>query len=129
MCFSFCYRKPRKAIELALYYFVASEVGIANYIQRHFNWRDNTLFIEEVPNARDATRTAVFLGGKDVIVDAQRVRTYLKRSESSLHDMIMTVDGVTGGLHWNANAGHGDGLLGEARSCIALFVSTGSPYG
>lgn len=23
---------------MLLYYFVASEVGIANYIQRHFNW-------------------------------------------------------------------------------------------
>lgn len=82
VCFSFCYRKPRKAIELALYYFVASEVGIANYIQRHFNWCDNTLFVEEIPNAREAVRSAFFLGGKDIIVDAERVRRYLERSES-----------------------------------------------
>jgi hypothetical protein len=81
VCFSFVYRRPRKAIELALYYFVASEVGIANYIQRHFNWCDNTLFVEEIPNAREATRSAFFLGGQDIIVDAERVRRYLERSE------------------------------------------------
>lgn len=52
MCHSFCYRKPStvsyslyplcedglmimwQALELLLYYFIAAEVGIANYIQR-----------------------------------------------------------------------------------------------
>ena len=48
VCHSFCYRQPatvsrkpsvsmsadEKALELLLYYFIASEVGIANYIQR-----------------------------------------------------------------------------------------------
>ncbi|BEJ15990.1 hypothetical protein CspHIS471_0505950 [Cutaneotrichosporon sp. HIS471] len=117
VCFSFVYRKPRKAIELALYYFVASEVGIANYIQRHFNWCDNTLFVEEIPNAREASRSAIFLGGEDVIVDATRVRRYLERN------------GATRGLHWDADAGHGDGLIGEARNRVVMYVGTGSTRG
>lgn len=130
MCFSFCYRKPRKAIELALYYFVASEVGIANYIQRHFNWSDNTLFIEEIPNAHDATRTAFFLAGKDVIVDAERLRRYLESRESDLHGkIILMADGVRRGLHWDAAGGHGDGLLGEVRDRIIMYISTGSTCG
>lgn len=70
MCYNFCYRKPSEALELLLDYFVATEVGIANYIQRHFNWCDNTLFIEEIPNATDPTKTAFFLGGQDIIIDA-----------------------------------------------------------
>jgi len=69
-----------------LYYFIASEVGIANYIQRvrfiydfnismglirqHFDWADNTLFFEEIPNGLDPRKTAFFLGGKDIIIDA-----------------------------------------------------------
>lgn len=149
VCFSFCYRQPRKAIELALYYFVASEVGIANYIQRHFNWCDNTLFVEEIPNAREATKSAFFLGGRDIIVDAERVRRYLERSELSwgirqgrarrppcvqLAKMqgvggTLTPDGVTRGLHWDADAGHGDGLLGEARDRVVMYVGTGSTRG
>lgn len=86
VCFNFVYRKPTKAIELGLYYFVASEVGIANYIQRHFNWCDNTLFVEEIPNAREVSRSAIFLGGEDVIVDATRARRYLERSEWQSED-------------------------------------------
>jgi hypothetical protein len=49
---------------------VATEVGIANYIHRHFVWSDNTLFVDEIPNADDPTKTAIFLGGKDIIIDA-----------------------------------------------------------
>lgn len=84
VCFSFCYRKPRAALELLLYYFVASEVGIANYIQRHFNWCDNTLFIEDIPNATTAHMAAYFLGGKDIIIDAARTRRYLEKSKGYL---------------------------------------------
>ncbi|GMK55583.1 hypothetical protein CspeluHIS016_0206390 [Cutaneotrichosporon spelunceum] len=117
VCFNFVYRKPTKAIELGLYYFVASEVGIANYIQRHFNWCDNTLFVEEIPNAREVSRSAIFLGGEDVIVDATRARRYLERN------------GVTTGLHWDADAGHGDGLIGKARDRVVMYVGTGSTRG
>lgn len=152
VAFSFCYRKPRSAIELALYYFIASEVGIANYIQRHFFWCDNTLFVEEIPNAREMTRSAFLLGGKDVIVDMHRVRRYLVRSEllvarwsrrsrrfdsSRLDSSIdcpcweegLTADGVTRGVHWNPDAGHGDGLLGAARDRVVKYVGTGTTKG
>ncbi|TXT09144.1 hypothetical protein VHUM_02618 [Vanrija humicola] len=117
VCYNFCYRKPKKPIELLLYYFIASEVGIANYIQRNFVWTDNTLFIEDIPHARDPTKTAFFIGGEDIIINAERTRRYLERN------------GVTTGLHWDAEAGHGDGLLGEARDRVVMYVGTGSTRG
>ncbi|KAK4685996.1 hypothetical protein P7C73_g4139, partial [Tremellales sp. Uapishka_1] len=117
VCHAFCYRIPKTAMELLLYYFIASEVGIANYIQRNFDWADNTLFFDEIPNATDPTKTAFFLGGRDFIVDAPRVRRYLERH------------GVTSGIHWDANGGHGDGLAGEARDRVVQFCGTGSTDG
>lgn len=41
---------------------------------QHFDWADNTLFFEEIPNGLDPRKTAFFLGGKDIIIDAA-VRT------------------------------------------------------
>ncbi len=38
--------------------------------RQHFDWSTNTLFFEEVPNARDETKTAYWLGGQDAIIDA-----------------------------------------------------------
>ncbi len=36
---------------------------------------------------------------------------------------------MTKGLHWDADAGHGDGLLGEARDRVVMYVGTGSTRG
>lgn len=52
-------------------YFVGTELGTANTIQRHFDWSSNSLWFEEIPNARDPTKTLVVLGGKDAILNAE----------------------------------------------------------
>ena len=39
-------------------------------MKQHFDWADNTLFFEEIPNGLDPRKTAFFLGGKDIIIDA-----------------------------------------------------------
>lgn len=52
-------------------YFVAMELGTANLLQRHFDWSSNSLFYNEIPNARDENKTLFVLGGKDDIVAAQ----------------------------------------------------------
>lgn len=36
---------------------------------------------------------------------------------------------MTKGLHWDADAGHGDGLLGEARDRVVMYAGTGSTRG
>jgi hypothetical protein len=57
--------------ELVMRYFVGSEIGVANLLQRHFDWVSNTLWFEEIPNARDPSKTRFFLGGKDDILNAE----------------------------------------------------------
>lgn len=52
-------------------YFVGTELGVANLLQRHFDWSSNSLFFEEIPHARDISKTLFILGGKDDIVNAE----------------------------------------------------------
>lgn len=39
-------------------------------LHQNFDWTENTLFIEEIPHATDPKKTAFFLGGQDMIIDA-----------------------------------------------------------
>jgi hypothetical protein len=59
-----------QGLELVMKYFVGMELGVANFLQRHFDWSANALWYEQIPNARDPSKTMFFLGGKDAIVDA-----------------------------------------------------------
>nr|VWO95213.1 Cellulose-growth-specific protein [Ganoderma boninense] len=77
----------------------AMELGVANFLQRHFDWSSNSLWYEEIPNAKDPKRTMFFLGGKDTIIDADRVRRYL-----SSH-------GVRKNLRFDPDGHHGEALL------------------
>lgn len=58
-------------MELLIRYYVATELGVANLLQRHFCWSSNSQWVEEIPNARDPHRTLFVLGGKDDIVNAK----------------------------------------------------------
>lgn len=58
-------------MELVIKYFVGTELGVANFLQRHFDWSSNSLWYEEIPAARDPSKTMFFLGGKDAIVNAE----------------------------------------------------------
>ena len=59
-----------QGIELVIKFFVGTELGVANFLQRHFDWYANSLWYEEIPNARDPSKTKFFLGGRDAIVNA-----------------------------------------------------------
>jgi len=63
--------KIHQAFELLVYYFVGSELGVANFLQRHFDWPANSLWYEEIPNARDPLKSMFVLGGKDSIVNSE----------------------------------------------------------
>ena len=52
-------------------YFVGMELGVANLLQRNFDWVANSLWFEEIPNARDPSKTMFILGGKDAIVHSE----------------------------------------------------------
>ncbi|KAI0796702.1 hypothetical protein C8Q75DRAFT_710801 [Abortiporus biennis] len=99
LCYNFVYRKATTGLELLMKYFVGTELGVANFLQRHFDWSSNSLWFDEIPNARNPAKTMFFLGGNDAIVDAQRVKRYL------------TSHGIRKGLWFDPNGRHGQALL------------------
>ncbi|EGF98379.1 uncharacterized protein MELLADRAFT_123536 [Melampsora larici-populina 98AG31] len=80
VCHNFLYAEPRPGFERLLRYFVATELGIAKYLHRHFDWAANILWVDEIPNFQDPKKCKVFLAGKDVILNPMRIRRYLTES-------------------------------------------------
>lgn len=75
-----------QGMHLIIKYFVGGELGVANVLQRHFDWTSNALWYDEIPNARDRRRTMFFLGGKDDIICADvRLSSYPLPSHSIIH--------------------------------------------
>ncbi|KAJ7682725.1 hypothetical protein DFH06DRAFT_1161974 [Mycena polygramma] len=97
-CYNFLYRPPITGYELVVSYFVGTELGVANLLRRHFDWSSNALWYEEIPNARNPSKTFFLLGGADDIINAERVKKYL------------TSHGVRKGLWYAPDALHGDAL-------------------
>jgi hypothetical protein len=104
-----------QSFQLILQRLVASEVGISSYIQRHFHWSDNCLYVEDHPQLLDPSTAQVFLGKKDFIVDATRVREYLESHGAVLEE----------NLHWSEEGGHGAALRGEGLEAVIRFASQG----
>ncbi|RDB16848.1 hypothetical protein Hypma_002467 [Hypsizygus marmoreus] len=109
VCYNFVYRPCRTGLEVLMRYFVGTEIGVANLIQRHFDWVSNSLWCEEVPNARDPSKTFFLLGGKDNILNSERIKRYL------------TSHGVNGGIFYDPNGKHGQALLPGSRGRSEIF--------
>jgi hypothetical protein len=59
-----------QGFEMLMYYFVCSEIGVANFLHRHFDWSASSLWYEELPHAKDPSSSMFVLGGKDFIVNS-----------------------------------------------------------
>ncbi|TDL29568.1 hypothetical protein BD410DRAFT_780011 [Rickenella mellea] len=100
VCYNFFYRTCTTGVELLMRYYVGTELGVTNVLQRHFEWASNALWFEEIPHARDPVRCRFFLAGKDAIVDSERARKYL------------TSHGVKKGIWLDPEGRHGQALVG-----------------
>ncbi|KAL0949481.1 hypothetical protein HGRIS_009534 [Hohenbuehelia grisea] len=109
VCYNFIYRPCRTGIELLMRYFVAAELGVANLLQRHFDWSSNALWYEEIPNARDPNKTFFLIAAKDEIVNSKRVERYLR-----LH-------GVRKPLRVDPDGHHGTALIAGGAGHAAIF--------
>ncbi|KAF8076473.1 hypothetical protein FPV67DRAFT_1406656 [Lyophyllum atratum] len=109
VCFNFLYRQPKTGMELMMHYFVATELGVSNLLQRHFSWASNTLWYEEIPNARDPTKAFFLLGGKDTLINSERVKRYL------------TSHGIKQGIWYDPNGHHGQALLPGSRGHFEIL--------
>jgi hypothetical protein len=80
-------------------YFASTEIGIANLLQRQFDWAANTLFFEEIPHALDPSRNKFIVANDDVVLSAPRIKKYLMSH------------GVRSGLYFNSQGQHGLALI------------------
>jgi len=81
---NFTRRKPTRANEYLLWYFASMDPGVAHCLGRHFFWKDNIAWKEELleivgqqliePKSR---KVAVCLAERDLIVDTTTVQQYL----------------------------------------------------
>ncbi|KAK2466270.1 hypothetical protein APHAL10511_001912 [Amanita phalloides] len=99
VCYNFIYRTPVTGAELLMQYFVSTELGVANLLQRHFDWASNSLWYEEIPNARDPSKARFLLGGKDAILNSERIIRYLRSH------------GVNKGIWYDPQGCHGEPLM------------------
>jgi len=99
VCYNFVYKRCVNAMDLIMYYFVGSELGVANFLQRHFDWASNALWYEEIPNARNPSKSMFVLGGQDSIIRSERVLKYLRSH------------GVRKGILYTPEHHHGEALL------------------
>ncbi|GAA6060292.1 hypothetical protein JCM10212_002933 [Sporobolomyces blumeae] len=118
VCYNFLYSKPKTPIEYLMRYFVSRELGIAVMLSRTFEWTSNLLFPSQIPHVSDPTKTAVFLAEQDSILNAERVKTYLKRNGllevQSDDERVGRVGG--GNLKVFKGLKHGQSMIGEGAA-------------
>ncbi|KIK68061.1 hypothetical protein GYMLUDRAFT_36884 [Collybiopsis luxurians FD-317 M1] len=109
VCRNFFYKKCSTGTELLVRYFVGTELGVVNLLQRNFDWSSNSLWYEEIPNARDPAKALFLLGDKDSIISAERVKLYLRSH------------GVRKGLWADPTGRHGQALLAGGEGCKIVY--------
>ncbi|KAK0749718.1 Alpha/Beta hydrolase protein [Schizothecium vesticola] len=79
VAYNFTRRAPRTANEWQLWYFASMDAGVAGALGRHFFWRENIVWREELVGGEEGgkRKVAVCLAGRDLIVDTKSVARYL----------------------------------------------------
>ncbi|KHN95450.1 uncharacterized protein MAM_06727 [Metarhizium album ARSEF 1941] len=90
IAYNFTRRTPKRANEWQLWYFASTDLGVALCLGRHFFWRENITWMEDLvldstqqtaqDHCKGAQRVAVCLSGRDLIVDTAAVTRYLSSS-------------------------------------------------
>ncbi|KAK3317783.1 hypothetical protein B0T19DRAFT_297637 [Cercophora scortea] len=75
VAFNFTRRAPRTANEWQLWYFASMDMGVAEGLGRHFFWRENIIWKDELLTG--GRKVVACLSGRDLIVDTQSVGRYL----------------------------------------------------
>ncbi|KAJ2999360.1 hypothetical protein NUW58_g26 [Xylaria curta] len=99
VAYNFTRRKPRQANEYLLWYFASMDPGVAHSLGRHFFWKDNIAWKEDLvrivekplgngvmsgtarPKRLSVRRVVVCLAERDLIVDTPAVLQYLLNDE------------------------------------------------
>jgi hypothetical protein len=128
VCHNFLVRRPRKPIEFLMRYFVSRELGVAFMLSRTFSWTSNLLFPSQIPNVSNPQKSAVFLSSEDSILNAERMRSYLRRNglkEVKGSERVGEREGG-GGLKVFEGLKHGESMIGEGLPFEVRFPSAPS---
>lgn len=87
-------------------YFIATETGLANTLQRSFSWSCNLLWPQEL----EKSSSKIFLGGLDIVYDSYRVKDYLMRHGFDLDYQIHFMDSFQ----------HGECLI-KSKGCFDVI--------
>jgi pimeloyl-ACP methyl ester carboxylesterase len=153
VAYNFTRRPPQTANEWQLWFFASMDVGVAEGLGRHFFWRENEVWKEELvgysgkgvlPNqgsngritrsrARDQTsnasqastrrKVAVSLGGRDLIVNTPAVAHYLAR-RGDMADSEAPVDQEAVDALFKPREA-GSVASGESPRCSRYLASSG----
>ncbi|KAK4048059.1 hypothetical protein OIO90_005960 [Microbotryomycetes sp. JL221] len=130
VCSNFLYKQPkREPMEYIMRYFVARELGVALLLQRYFDWSSNLLWPSEIPNVYSPWHTAVFLSSEDAILNAERIRRYLRSHGLKQVKRGENVGPGRGGLKVHQGKKHGESMIGAsslAFNQIMAWVSSES---
>lgn len=85
VAYNFTRRAPRTANEWQLWYLASMDPGIALVLGRHFFWKENIIFKEELVVGRQA---AVCLSSRDLIVDTRSVVRYLTSDDNEAGNVL-----------------------------------------
>lgn len=83
VAYNFTRRGPNGANEWQLWYFASTDPGVAHCLSRHFFWRQNIIWRDQLVDSlagetvQGTRRVAVCLSGRDLIVDTPSVAQYL----------------------------------------------------
>ncbi|KAI5458235.1 hypothetical protein BGZ63DRAFT_363265 [Mariannaea sp. PMI_226] len=83
VAYNFTRRSPKMANEWMLWYFASTDPGVALCLGRHFFWRENILWKDDLMKCESnegqklERRVIVSLSGRDLIVDTAGVSEYL----------------------------------------------------
>ncbi|MGH8010025.1 MAG: hypothetical protein ACREQ3_23790, partial [Candidatus Binatia bacterium] len=85
VAYNFTRRPPKRANEWQLWYYASMDVGVALCLGRHFFWRENILWKDDllahfksIGEQTPRRRVAVCLSGQDLIVNTPAVADYLR---------------------------------------------------
>lgn len=82
VAYNFTRRLPRGANQWQLWYYASTDPGVAHCLGRHFFWRENIVWREELlgtaTGVEQGRRVAVCMSGRDLITKPPAIAEYLK---------------------------------------------------
>ncbi|KAI0414858.1 hypothetical protein F5X98DRAFT_235149 [Xylaria grammica] len=118
VAYNFTRRQPRRANEYLLWYFASMDPGVAHCLGRHFFWKDNIAWKEDLkqivtepptderidiavrPNSPRLRGVVVCLAQRDLIVDTPTVLRYLVKDRDWMStDGVLEESGPNDGRH------------------------------